>query len=184
LLNNDGSLAETQVLDLQGEKLDSRLLGAWMAKLKLPNRDAQQMLDTALAQAQAGRKRVFLILSASWCGPCRMLARFLAPHKVELEKHVFVKLDISRDEHIDELRERFKGSADGGVPWFCILDGEAKVLATSNVPTTKPSRGNTNMGFPPLPAEVEHFVEMLKTTAPRLGDEKLAEFKAELLKKK
>ena len=114
-----------------------------------------------------------------------MLARFLAPHKGELEKHyVFVKLDISRDEHTDELRERFKESASGGVPWFCILDQQAKVLTTSNLPKVNPQYGTSNMGFPTLPAEVEHFVGMLRKTAPKLAEEKLTEYKAELLNKK
>ena len=94
------------------------------------------------------------------------------------------KLDISRDEHAEELRERFQASADGGVPWYCILDGEAKVLKTSNVPTAKSRSGSPNMGFPTMPTEIEHFVGMLKATAPRLADEKLVELKAELLKTK
>jgi thiol-disulfide isomerase/thioredoxin len=186
VLNQKGALVETLPLRMKEKKLDSRAIGGWMAKHKLPTRDAQQMLDEALAKAQAEDKRVFFILSASWCGPCRMLARFLAPHKSELEKHfVFVKLDVSRDEHAGELRERFKESASGGVPWYCILNAEdAKVLCTSNVPEANPSSGNSNMGFPTLPNEVEHFVGMLKSTAPRLTEEKLAEYTAELLKKK
>ena len=185
VLNNDVSLADMLALVLKDNKLDNQLLGAWMAKHKLPTRDAQQMLDLAIAKAQTEDKRVFLIISASWCGPCRMLARFLAPHKAELEKHfVFVKLDISRDEHAEELRERFQANADGGVPWYCILDGSAKVLTTSNVPTTKPRPTSPNMGFPTMPNEVEHFVGMLRTSAPRLADEKLEGLKAELLKKK
>jgi thiol-disulfide isomerase/thioredoxin len=186
VLDQQGSLVTTLPLELKGKKLDSRSIGGWMAEHKLPTRDAQQMLDEALAKAQQEDKRVFFILSASWCGPCRMLARFLAPHKSELEKHfVFVKLDVSRDEHADELKARFKESASGGVPWYCILNAEdAQVLCTSNVPGGNPRSGNSNMGFPTLPKEVEHFVGMLKTTAPRLAEEKLAEYKAELLKKK
>jgi thiol-disulfide isomerase/thioredoxin len=185
VLSSDGSLAETQELELKDGKLDGRLLGAWMARHKLATRDARKMLDDALAKAKAEDKRVFFILSASWCGPCRMLARFLAPHKSELEQHfVFVKLDISRDEHADELRERFKESASGGVPWYCILDADAKVLTTSNLPKVNPRYGTSNMGFPTQPAEVDHFLGMLKSTAPRLGDEKLAKLRAELLEKK
>lgn len=185
VLNSDGALIETQSVELQEKKLDPRLLGGWMERHKLPTRDAQKMLDDALAQAKAEDKRVFFIFSASWCGPCRMLARFLAPHKSELEKHfVFVKLDVSRDEHAEELRERFKESASGGVPWYCILDSESKVLATSNMPEVNPKYGTSNMGFPTEPPEVEHFVGLLQKTAPHLPADKLAEFKAELLKKK
>jgi|GEM_PF-2275060 len=185
VLNGDGALVETQPLELKDKKLDPQLLGGWMSKHKLPTRNAVQMYDAALAKAKAEDKRIFFILSASWCGPCRMLSRFLAPHKEELEKHfVFVKLDISRDDQADELQERFKESQTSGVPWYCILDKDAKVLATSNLPKVNPQYGTSNMGFPTLPAEVEHFAALLKTGAPRLPDEKLLEYKTELLKKK
>ena len=185
VLDSEGKVVETMPLELQQKKLDPRSVGAFLGKHKLPTRNAVQMYETALAKAQAEDKRVFFILSASWCGPCRMLSRFLAPHKAELEKHfVFVKLDISRDDQADELQEKFKESQQSGVPWYCILDSRAKVLGTSNLPKPNPQSGNTNMGFPTLPAEVEHFAGLLKIGAPRLADEKLAEFKAELLKKK
>jgi len=185
VLNSDGAIVEIQSLELKKKKLDSRLLGGWMERHKLPTRDAQKMLNDALAQAKSEDKRVFFIFSASWCGPCRMLARFLAPHKPELEKHfVFVKLDISRDKHAEELRERFKESASGGVPWYCILDSESKILATSNLPEVNPKYGTSNMGFPTEPREVEHFIGLLRKTAPQLAPEKLAEYRAELLKKK
>ena len=185
VLDSEGKLAHTQSLVLKDKQLDPRLIGGWMTKHKLPTRNAVQMYDAALAQAKAEDKRVFFILSASWCGPCRKLAGFLAPHKEELEKHfVFVKFDISRDEQADELQERFSASQRSGVPWFCILDTEGKVLVTSNLPKVNPQYGTSNMGFPTLPAEVEHFAGLLKIGAPRLADEKLLEYKAELLKKK
>ncbi len=185
VLDGDGKLAHTQSLVLKDKQLDPRLIGAWMAKHKLPTRNAVQMYDAALARAKAEDKRVFFILSASWCGPCRKLAGFLAPHKEELEKHfVFVKFDVSRDEQADELQERFPQSQQSGVPWYCILDTEGKVLVTSNLPKVNPQYGTSNMGFPTLPDEVEHFAGLLKIGAPRLADEELLEYKAELLKKK
>jgi protocatechuate 3,4-dioxygenase beta subunit/thiol-disulfide isomerase/thioredoxin len=185
VLDSEGKLVETQPLVLKDEQLDPRLIGGWMARHQLPTRNAVQMYDAAIAKAKAEDKRVFFILSASWCGPCRKLAAFLAPHKEELEKHfVFVKFDVSRDEQADELQERFPDSQRSGVPWFCILNTEGKVLVTSNLPKVNPQYGTSNMGFPTLPAEVEHFAGLLKIGAPRLADEKLQEYKAELLKKK
>lgn len=181
LLDADGSLAETLPLELKDNALDRRLIGAWMDRHKPPTRDAQAMLDEALARAKAEDKRVFFIFSASWCGPCRRLAQFLAPHKPELEKHyVFVKLDVSRDKHAGELRKRFEKGESGGVPWYCILDGEAETLATSNLPEVNPQYGTSNMGFPTLPGEIDHFLGMLRTTAPGLADEQLDLFRKEL----
>ena len=112
-----------------------------------------------------------------------MLARFLDPHKAELEKHyVFVKTDISRDEGIDVLRERYKEGKEAGVPWFAILDADGQALINSNAPKVDPRHGTANMGFPTLPHEIDHFIKMLETTG-TFSEEKLAELRAALGKK-
>lgn len=184
VLSADGKLVETKTLALKDGKLDGIELGKWMAKHKLPTRDAEKMLAEAQEKANNENKRVYLIFSASWCGPCRMLARFLDPHKAELEKHfVFVKLDISRDENIDVLRERFAESQQSGVPWHCVVDPDGKVVATSNLAKVNPVYGTSNIGFPTEPNEVEHFLGMLKAGAPTLQEEKLDLWRTELLKK-
>jgi thiol-disulfide isomerase/thioredoxin len=175
VLSEDGTVAATYPLRLGGDKaLDARALGAFLGEQKLDTRDAERMLSAALERAKAGRKRVFLIMSASWCGPCRMLARFLAAHKAELEHHyVFVKLDVSRDEHADSLRARYEKGEHNGVPWYVILDDDGKPLVTSNTEAIKEEYGGTNVGFPSSKAGIDHFVSMLKQTAPGLSAEAL-----------
>jgi len=137
-LKSDGSIASVYALGLDPNgKLEGRPLGEFLAGQKQPTRDAERMLAEALDKAKAEDKRVFFIMSASWCGPCRLLARFLAAHKSEFDPHyVFVKLDISRDQHIDSLSERQKGSWDGSIPWFAILDAEGKAIVVSNKPSS------------------------------------------------
>jgi hypothetical protein len=143
------------------------------------------MLDEALLKAKEEQKRVFLILSASWCGPCRLLSRFIAAEKAELEQHyVFVKLDISRDAHADALRQRFKESQNSGVPWFAVLDPDGSVQITSNAPEVNPMYGTSNIGFPAAPKEIDHFMTILKQTAPRLSAERLEGLRNVLSKKK
>ncbi|WP_254509370.1 carboxypeptidase regulatory-like domain-containing protein [Anatilimnocola floriformis] len=173
-LDEEGRLTASYSLIQQDDKLDPRSLSAWLEKQKLPQRDAQKMLDTALVQAKADDKKVFLIFSASWCGPCRLLSRFLATHKVELSKHfVFVKLDVSRDENAEALQERFPESKTGGIPWFCVLDHDGKEIVNSNLPKTTADSENANIGFPTKAEETSHFAEMLKTSAPRLSENQL-----------
>src|SRR5205823_9894836 len=172
-------------LRLSGDKLDADEVGRFLAEHKLPTRDAAQMLAEGLRRARAEDKRLFFIFSASWCGPCRMLAEFLSQHKAEFERHyVFVKLDVSRDEHAQELREKYKESKSGGVPWFTILDAEGKMLITSNAPAKEreDEGGNSNIGFPSEADGIEHFVKMLREKAPKLPAEKLAEIRAALAK--
>jgi thiol-disulfide isomerase/thioredoxin len=176
VLSDDGKLAATYPLRPGADgKLDARPLAAFLLANKLPTRDAEAMLSEALAQAKASDRRVFLIMSASWCGPCRMLARFLTANKAELNRHyVFVKLDISRDAHAQELLVRYEGKdARNGVPWYVILDASGKPLITSNAKEAE-EWGSTNIGFPSTKSGIVHFVAMLRQTAPRLSDEALA----------
>lgn len=185
VLSDEGRPAATYPLRPSADgKLDSRALTAFLLAHKLPTRDAEAILSEALARAKASDRRVFLIMSASWCGPCRMLARFLSPHKSELDRHyVFVKLDISRDSHVRPLQVRYEGKdAHNGVPWYVILDAAGRPLATSNAKEAE-EWGSTNIGFPSTKTGIDHFVTMLRQTAPRLSDQALASLRRELEKK-
>ena len=174
VLDAEGALVATHELRLDDKhKLDGPALAAFLRKHKLAERDAEKMLAEAREKAKTENKRVFFIASASWCGPCRLLSRYLAEHKGELERHyVFVKIDISRDQHADDVRKRLQQGKHEGVPWYAILDADGKVMITSNAPAMEDSRSDsTNIGFPSSPEGIEHFLTMLKRTAPRLGQE-------------
>ena len=186
VLSNDGKLSATYPLRLGlDKKLDAHALGAFLLLHKLPTRDAETMLTEGLAKAKAENKRLFLIMSASWCGPCRVLARFLTANKPELERHyVFVKLDVSRDEHARNLLERYEGKdASNGVPWYVILDEAGKPLITSNAKELDEDSVSTNIGFPSSKPGIDHFLGMLRQTAPRLSDESIAALRQMLEKK-
>lgn len=88
---------------------------------------------------------------------------------------MFVRPDVSRDEHAESLRERYPDSKRGGIPWFAILDAKGKALITSDLPKSTRRFGSANIGFPETRRGREHFLTMLKQTAPRLSEEKLAE---------
>jgi thiol-disulfide isomerase/thioredoxin len=173
VLSDEGKLAATYPLRPGTDgKLDAGPLAAFLLDHKLPTRDAETMLAEGLAKAKAEDKRVFLIMSASWCGPCRLLARFLVASKAELDRHyVFVKLDVSRDAQAESIKKRFKGSESGGVPWYVILDDAGQPLITSNAKELEEQYGNTNVGFPSSKEGIDHFLKMLKQTAPRLSED-------------
>jgi hypothetical protein len=184
-LNSDGSITSAYPLRLDPSgKLESRPLSEFLSRLKQPTRNAERILAEALHKAKGENKRVFLIMSASWCGPCRLLARFLAAHKGSLEPHyVFVRLDISRDEHIDPVSEHHKGSWDGSIPWIAILDGDGKAIVVSNKPARQPGYPAQNFGFPSDPASIDLFLGMIKQTAPRMSEETLDSLHVALSKK-
>jgi hypothetical protein len=99
-------------------------------------------------------------------------------HAEELGRHyAFVKLDVSRDAGADAVRRRLQGSAEGGVPWYAILDTESKVLATSNMAEEKTGQESTNIGFPSSTEGIEHFLKMMRETAPRLSSAQLAKLR-------
>ncbi len=179
ILGADGARMASHALQLDGkQKLDGPALTAFLARHKLPTRDAEVLLAEALEKAKTEAKRVYFIASASWCGPCRRLARFLEAHAGELERHyVFVKLDISRDTHAEAVCKRYQGNEHNGVPWHAVLDAEGKLLITSNAPGPKSPHDSTNIGFPSGAAEVAHFLRMLQQTAPRLTEARLAELR-------
>lgn len=186
VLSGDGKLSATYPLRNGPDgKLDPRPLAAFLLQHKPPTRDAEAMLAEGLARAKAEDKRVFLIMSASWCGPCRMLARFLAANKDELGRHyAFVKLDVSRDAHANELIERYEGKdTSNGVPWYVILDADGKPLITSTSAEGDGEDGPSNIGFPSSKVGIDHFMTMLRQTAPRLSDEGLAALRRKLEEK-
>lgn len=176
VLDADGGLAATYPLRTIDGKLAPGPLAAFLREHRPPTRDAEAMLSEGLEASRAEDRRVFLIFSASWCAPCRSLARFIDAHHDELSRHyVFVKLDVSRDDHVPALRDRYQGKdAVNGVPWYVILDATGRPLVTSNrtedVDDTLPM---TNIGFPSAGPGIDHLMDMLKQTAPRLSADAL-----------
>ncbi len=187
VLNDDGKVAATIDLKLDAKKeLDANAIAKFLRQHKPPTRDAERMLSDGLDVAKHDKKRVFLIMSASWCGPCRMLARFLAANKSDFSPHyVFVKLDMSRDTHAEDLRTRFQGKdAANGVPWYVILDENGKPLATSNAKDqVYDGVESTNIGFPNEAKGIDHFIGMIKETAKEMKPETLQKIRTALEKK-
>ncbi len=153
----------------EGDKIDVAALRAFLVEHMLPERDGEQALAEALARAQREGKRVFLQETATWCGPCRRLSRFIDRHRDIFDaNYVWVKIDRERHAHGAEVMKRIRGERTGGIPWVVILDAEGKELGTSESPDGE------NYGFPSEPAEIGLFMKLLKSTAPRLSDDEAA----------
>ncbi|WP_145249508.1 hypothetical protein [Aeoliella mucimassa] len=54
----------------------------------------------------------------------------------------------------------------GGIPWMAILDADGTTLVTSDGP-------NGNIGYPSDQQGIDHFIEMLESTAQRLTPDEL-----------
>jgi beta-lactamase regulating signal transducer with metallopeptidase domain len=140
-----------------------RLLELLRSKAPAPL-DAQQLLSDALARAKTENKRVLIQETATWCGPCWMLSRFLDRHRENWEKDfIWVKMD-ERWTGRDDVMKTIRKEVSGGIPWLAILDAEGNVLGTST------DDGQPNYGFPTEPDEIQRFVKLLRQTGTRFTE--------------
>lgn len=129
--------------------------------------DARGMIKEALAEAAVSKRRVIVQETATWCGPCHMLARFLEHHRPIWEKdYLWIRVD-QRWHGSEEVMNGIKEGRRGGIPWFAILDSNGEVLATSEGP-------DGNIGFPSEPASIDHFLTMFRCTKQRISENELA----------
>jgi thiol-disulfide isomerase/thioredoxin len=122
--------------------------------------NADHVYKQALALAQKENKRVFLQFGAPWCGWCHRLEDFLAEPqiaKIMAQDYILVKIDLDRMAGAKAIDKRIRKKGRG-IPWHAILDAGGKVLITSDGP-------KGNIGFPLRPAEIAHFIRMIKETS-------------------
>ena len=135
--------------------------------------DARKLMKDALAKAAVSNRRVIVQETATWCGPCHLLARFLERHRSLWEKdYLWVRID-QRWHGSDEVMNEIKQGYRGGIPWVAILDSDAQVLATSDGP-------DGNIGFPSEQQGIDHFIEMIETTMQRMTETEVAALRTDL----
>lgn len=143
-------------------KINKETILALLKAHTVPTLDAQELLATALKQAKKENKRIIIQETATWCGPCRLLSRFLVKERELWERdYLWIKID-HRWTGSREMMKTMRAGAQGGIPWWAILDQDGKVLVTSN------DEEGTNIGFPGEQSGREHFRSMLEKTAIRL----------------
>ncbi|MEX1042542.1 MAG: thioredoxin family protein [Pirellulaceae bacterium] len=143
---------------------------ATLASLKKhapPPLSSRELLDNALADAKQSGRRVIVQETATWCGPCILLSRFLEKHRALWQRdYLWVKLD-HRWPDTEEVVQDLRGDATYPIPWWAILNAEGETLITSI------RAGDQNIGFPSSDEGKAHFREMLNTTAVRLQPEQI-----------
>ncbi|MCR9235015.1 MAG: thioredoxin, partial [bacterium] len=132
-----------------------------------------------LKQAKEQNKRVIVQETATWCGPCRLLSLYLdRERKIWERDYIWIKLD-HRWTGSSEIMKKIRAGAQGGIPWWAILDADGKILATCN----NDEEDGQNIGFPSSTSGREHYQKMLEKTAIRLNSMEINEL-VEALKKK
>jgi len=167
VLDSEGKvLANQETGSLETETAhDPQKVLAFLDKWKAAPQDAEAVLADGLARATRDHKLVFLRLGAPRCPWCHKLEDFLAnPEVAQILglDFVDVKIDVDRMKNGKEVAGRFRPSDKAGIPWFAFLAADGTTLATSDGP-------DGNIGYPVQPAEIEHFLSMLKKTTRRVS---------------
>lgn len=141
------------------------------------SKNAEKLLDWALQQAKANKKRVMLVIGTKACIPCRQLDGLFDDLKPLFDKYfLLVKLDLDI-ENANVVHERLrKKDLDGGMaflPWMVILNDAGEPLAKSG----KLAVGDKDavIGLPHGKEEDRrYFVKMLRTSCPDMTDDELS----------
>ncbi len=161
------------------------LLGSFLScalfAQKAPN--AAQVLKDAKAQAEQQHKLIFIVFSASWCGPCHQLDAFLdAPEIRQIVEKYFVLARLNVAEKAgkhpelespggEDLDVKFGGADEKGgvtgVPFLVFLDAKGELIVNSNRPVPGHPEGD-NIGYPAEPYEIDWFMAMLKKAVPEM----------------
>jgi thiol-disulfide isomerase/thioredoxin len=158
VLDGDGKVVvnqETGVLE-DGPKHDPAKVLSFLKEHEAAHLAAGAVLEDGLARAKKEHRQVFLHFGAPWCGWCHRLENWMARREVGAilgKDFVDVKIDQDRMGGAEEVSKKFRKTQDG-IPWFCILDADGNVVATSD-------GAKGNIGFPSKGEEIDHFVGMM-----------------------
>src|SRR5512140_354503 len=93
-----------------------------------------------------------------------MASKEIAP--IIEKQFINLKIDSDRMTGGQALLKKYQEKG-GGIPWFVVLDDEAKPLVTSDGP-------KGNVGFPAQPYEIEYFKVMLDKVNRQLTDQDIS----------
>ena len=135
---------------------------------------AQSVISTAVARARTEHKVVLIEFGASWCVWCKSFNAFVhAPETERVVANNYVVVNLTVQERGENKALENPGGAEAmdgwggaksGLPFYVFLDADGKKVADSNA-----MPDGTNVGFPGNAGELQIFLHLIDTTAPRLG---------------
>jgi hypothetical protein len=152
-----------------------RLLGlSFLATIAVAAPDARTLLNAAQTKAKVERKNVLVVFRASWSDWGRRLDALLDGPELGpafQRDYIVVRLNVQERESKKELENPGAaqlmvrlGGRNAGVPFYAVLDPAGRRLITSLSPSGE------NIEYPTAPEEIEHFLTIVKVTAPRMTE--------------
>jgi len=88
--------------------------------------------DDALSKAKEENKLIFLDVSASWCGPCKLLKKNTFPdEKVGMFYNIHF-INVALDGEVGKGAELARKYGVGGYPTLLFIDGEGNLVAQTS----------------------------------------------------
>lgn len=118
---------------------------AQQATVYNPNADAQAEIATALTQAKAENKHVFLQIGGNWCSWCLLFNKYAHENdtiKTAFDKnYVVVHVNYSKEQKNEKLLASLGYPQRFGFPVFVVLDAKGNRLHTQNTALLEQGHG-------------------------------------------
>lgn len=130
-----------------------------------------EVLAAAKVKAASEQKVIFVHFGASWCIWCKRLDAFLDRPDIKpvFEKY-FIPVKLVVQEHDKNkslenpggaaLMEKF--GSRGGLPYSAFINAHGSLIENSNL-------DGQNIGYPGEPKEIDWFLHMMTTAAPKMS---------------
>lgn len=142
---------------------------------------ASHLIDSVFQKARAGKKNVFLLFTATWCGPCNELKRAIHDeYNIQYFENNYVILELYGSEVGDKKKDENPGTKDvivkyegdtSALPYWIILNSKGVKLQDNYIKTDSNSTKKENIGFSFRPENLNQFLSFIKKTSKLTNNE-------------